>query len=196
MSAPASRILLRLARRRHRPVTVGEVVDAFGAAGWTAPVLVFAAAGMIPSPGVPLGMICGAVLMLLGALALVGAGLPQAVARQPIESTLLRGVARALARPLRRLERRLRPGWPRLAALPRAVGAVVTMAMGFLIWLPIPFGNLLPGLALCLMAVGLMAGDGRAVAAGLALAVLSAAMAVGLADLALRAVTWLAGGAA
>jgi hypothetical protein len=59
---------------------------------------------------------------------------------------------------------------PRFLGLTGALGARAIGAAGFLlatmVFLPIPFGNALPGLALVLMAAGLLGRDGLAVLLG------------------------------
>lgn len=192
LTCPPSRRLVRLARRPPADLTVDHLLEVFGG-GWPVPVLVFAAAGMIPSPGVPLGMICGGVLMLHGAAVLLGGELPRGLARARVRGDLLRKGAGAVLPWLRRIERFLRPRWPALACPPRFLGALATIAMGFLIWLPIPFGNFLPGLALCVLALGVIARDGKAVAAGLGLSVVAGGVAALLASLGGDAIMWMFG---
>lgn len=191
-TAPPSRRLVRLARRPPAELTVRHLLDVFGG-GWPVPVLVFAAAGMIPSPGLPLGMICGGALMAHGAAVLLGGGLPDRFARARVRGDLLRRGAAWLLPWLRRIERVLQPRWPAFAGLPRIPGALATIAMGFLILLPIPFGNFLPGLALCVLALGMIARDGAAVAAGLGLSLVASAAAVGLSVLGVDAARWMLG---
>ena len=88
----------------------------------------------------------------------------------------------------RRLRRRAAP-WlegagPRLAGLAGVVN-------GVLIVLPIPFGNTAPAIAVLVVALGLVAGDGLAVGAGLALTIVAAAIDIGLVTLGFAAVTGL-----
>lgn len=189
---PLTRSLLALSKGPAPAVTIAEVLAGFGLAQWALPVLVFGAAGMVPSPGLPLGMVCGAILMLYGILSLTGGGLPRMVTQWQVKRPWLRAAARTLTPGLRAIERRLKPSWPVLASPPRLLLSAVVIAMGFLIWLPIPFGNLPPGLALGIMALGLIAGDGRAVAVGLVLAALSAGLGIALFDVAVSALARLA----
>jgi hypothetical protein len=57
---------------------------------------------------------------------------------------------------------------------------IVVLIMAVLVALPIPFGNLVPGLAVFLIALGLAQRDGAAVAAGLSLALLACVVSAGL----------------
>ncbi len=59
---------------------------------------------------------------------------------------------------------------PRLLPLTSALGQRLIGAVGMLlaaiVFLPVPFGNAIPGIALVLMAVGLLSRDGVAVMVG------------------------------
>lgn len=162
-----------MAENAHDGITLAEVLARFGPSAGSVPLLVLGAASMVPSPGLPLGMVCGSLLMVMAL-----AGLPAAAARIKVPAGLLRGAARRLAPLLARIEARLKPRYTLLAEPPRALLSLVIFAMGLLIALPIPFGNQLPGLALTVTALGLLSRDGVAVGAGMSLA---AATAVGFA---------------
>jgi hypothetical protein len=73
---------------------------------------------------------------------------------------------------LERIERTIRP---RLLPLtgPQAerVIGIVGFSLAIIIFLPIPFGNMLPGLALAILGLGLLERDGLAVLLGLLAAV-------------------------
>ena len=68
---------------------------------------------------------------------------------------------------LHRLERMIRPRFLPLTGIAgkRFIGAA-GLLLATIVFLPIPFGNMLPGMALVLMAVGLLGRDGIAVLAG------------------------------
>ena len=61
----------------------------------------------------------------------------------------------------------------------RLIG-VVALTLAVIVFLPIPFGNMLPGLALALFALGILERDGVAVLAGLLSAIVSAALVAGV----------------
>jgi hypothetical protein len=48
---------------------------------------------------------------------------------------------------------------------------VVCLALAIIITLPIPLGHVLPGTAICILAIGFLEGDGIAIGGGLAFAV-------------------------
>jgi hypothetical protein len=69
---------------------------------------------------------------------------------------------------------------PRAAALTgpvmrRVVGAV-SFVLAVILTLPIPFGNIPPAVAICLMALGILEGDGVWVAAGFTAAAIAGAI--------------------
>lgn len=195
-SAELAALARRLGDRSH--VTVDEIVGHFGSdasVGWL--LLVLAIPALVPSPGIPLGMVFGTALALLALHLTFGprpVTLPKWVARRRLPGRYL-GVATAKLGPvIQRLERLSRP---RLAALihPRAVRLIglVILFNAVLIILPIPLGNTLPAMAVMSVALGLISRDGAAVAAGFGLSVTalaaSAALvggAVWLADILMR----------
>jgi hypothetical protein len=68
---------------------------------------------------------------------------------------------------LARAERLLRPRWSLLVspAAERLLGALC-LILAAVLALPIPFGNMLPAFAICLIALGILERDGVWVAAG------------------------------
>jgi hypothetical protein len=77
-----------------------------------------------------------------------------------------------------RLERVLRPRLNLIAgsnAAERAIG-LVAFPLSLILFLPIPFGNMLPAAAIACLALGLAERDGLAVAAGYVLSFLSVAV--------------------
>jgi hypothetical protein len=62
---------------------------------------------------------------------------------------------------------------PRMLALTGPLGerliGLTGLVLALVVFLPVPFGNAIPGLALVLMAVGLLGRDGLAVLAGAAI---------------------------
>jgi hypothetical protein len=78
---------------------------------------------------------------------------------------------------LARAERLLRPRFGVLTRQPAQYGlGLVCLLLSIVIFLPIPLGNMLPALAVCLIALGLLGRDGVCVLLGL----LAALAAVGL----------------
>ena len=80
--------------------------------------------------------------------------------------------------PLRRLERRARPRL-RSLTLPAAAWLAI-LGQGVVMALPIPFGNLLPGVVVIVLAVALLRHDGLGALVGHLLGLLSLAVLAGL----------------
>jgi hypothetical protein len=157
-------------------VSVDDVVRHFGAdasVGWL--LLLLAVPALVPSPGVPLGMIFGTGLALLALHLTFGprpVRLPKWIARRRLATSSLDAATARLGPMIERLERLTRP---RLAALVRPsvirLLGLVVLVNAVLIILPIPLGNTLPAMAVMTMALGLIARDGMAIVAGLGLSV-------------------------
>lgn len=126
--------------------------------------------GFIPSPGLPLGLIVGSLVVCV-AIGLLfrpdNPPVPGLLGRQRLSAGLLRRFM-AFAIPfVRRLERRCRP---RMTWMVSGLGAVVA-AIGIVIQgiglaLPLPFGNLPFALGIVLTALGLLTRDGLGALAG------------------------------
>lgn len=166
-----SSVLVRLTRSgTGERVSFGDLVESFEIGAYGPLIVLFAAPNMLPValPGV--SAILGAPLILVTGQMMLGRRtpwLPGFIRRRSMRrSDLARLVDRIVPR-LRKLEARMRP---RHDALTGRIGRRVVGAIGLLlstiIFLPIPFGNSLPGFALVLMALGLLARDGLMVVAG------------------------------
>ena len=174
----------RLARRLHaaaratqaEQVPVADLLQAHGTAAPGSLLLLLAVPCMLPIPGtgtvLGLGQLALAVAMWRGCTDTL---LPRRVA----QFQLSRGRAQQLLKTLARVYllagrlTRARHGWALNAQALRGL-AVLVAAMAVVLILPIPFGNLLPALALVLIGLGLVARDGLAALLGAALATLTA----------------------
>jgi len=164
--------------------TLNDILSALGDRGLGLVLLIFSIPAIIPTPGIPAGMIFGSALALLGGQMVVGAKrvrLPSFIAQRRIGQEVLRQVFRRATPLIDKLERRLSI---RLAGLMsplamRVIGGVIVV-MALLIALPIPFGNTLPGLAILALSLGLARQDGIAVLVGMSLAVLASGVSVAL----------------
>lgn len=157
--------------------TLAEAVASLGASGRLAVFPLLAMLGMAPSPGLPLGAVCGTLIvwLALGCLLRRPQGaLPDGLGRRRIPGSVLRAGLRLIVPPLRRLEKLTRP---RLAALTLPAAAwLALIGQGVVMALPIPFGNILPGVAVLVLTVALIRHDGAGAALGHALALISLAV--------------------
>lgn len=183
--ARASALLRRLRERLagDRP-TLGEVLAHLGNRAPGFLLLVLAIPAIVPTPGIPAGMVFGTVLALVALQMIVGRdhlGVPGWLGRRRVRRATVDSVIDKATPLVERVERRLRARYPTLTrhGVLRPLGVFV-LVMGVLIALPIPFGNTLPGLAILVIALGLIAGDGLAVLAGLGLGAVAAGVSVAL----------------
>lgn len=154
-----------------------EVAAALDSGAMALTLLVFSIPAIVPTPGVPAGMLFGTLLVFAGVQMTIGmhsVRIPGILARLRIDR---RTLERLIDRVVPHLEKSRRWLRPRLTGLLtpvtlRGIGLIICL-MGALIALPIPFGNVMPGMAVLLLAIGVGQRDGLAVLAGLFMAILS-----------------------
>lgn len=150
--------------------TLTEMSGHFAERSLPLAILVFGLFGAVPSPGLPTGFLFGSLVMLLTVQMMVGASrpaLPGFVGRRRVPKRALDAILRRAVPLLRRIERRFRPRLPVVSRAPlTVVTALMLLAMGLLLALPIPFGNAAPGLAIVALSLGLLTRDGLGILAG------------------------------
>lgn len=174
-----SEILGELAARKTRKITIGDILEAFGNRAFGGLIFVFAAPLVLPMPpGV--SAILGAPLLFITAQWMVGRQtlwLPKGILARTLSTSDFRRLLKQLQPYLEKLERRLRP---RLTFLLNPVGdrlvGAVCFLLAMIVFLPIPFGNMLPSLAIAAFGIGAVKRDGVAVIAGWLSAALSILM--------------------
>ncbi|NTF08088.1 exopolysaccharide biosynthesis protein [Agrobacterium rubi] len=158
-------------------VTLAGLLDKLGDKAIAFVLLVFAIPAIIPTPGIPAGMIFGTALAILSLQIIFGSRrlvLPGFLGRLSVSRSLIQMTADRAAPRLEKLEALLRPRGHVLSKyLGHVAIGIVIFLMAVLIALPIPFGNMLPGLAVLAIALGLAQRDDVAVLVGLLLAILS-----------------------
>jgi hypothetical protein len=98
--------------------------------------------------------------------------LPKWVLEKNIPAGLLRTLEPRLSKLLKKAERMMKPRLTLLLTPPAMkLTALMCMVLGAVITMPIPFGNVLPGLALSLFALGLIGRDGLLILAGTGVAI-------------------------
>jgi hypothetical protein len=151
-------------------VSLGDMVDAFDARAYGPLIVLFAAPNVLPVALPGISAVLGAPLILLTAQLMIGRHrpwLPGFLRRRSLARTSFESLVHRIVPRLTRIEQMIQP---RLLPLTgswgtRAIGAV-GMILAAIVFLPVPFGNALPGMALVLMAVGLLSRDGVAVVMG------------------------------
>jgi len=186
-----SEVLDDLASRTDAAITVGDVLKAFGDRALGALMLVFAAPNILPLPP-GTSAVLGAPLLFVTAQLMLGRStlwMPRLIRERSISREVFAGLTAKLTPLLKRSERYLRP---RLTGFlspvsERAVGAACLL-LAMILFLPIPFGNIPPALAISSFALGILERDGLAILAGwlvtvaslLILAAISSAIVAGI----------------
>ena len=169
--AGISGALVRLARSgTGERVSFGDLIESLEVGAYGPLIVLFAAPNMLPVALPGISAVLGAPLILITAQLMLGRRrpwLPGIIRRRSVRRQDLARLVERIVPRIERLEARMRP---RHAALTGGMGRRIVGGLGLVlatvIFLPIPFGNSLPGLALVLMALGLLARDGLMVAAG------------------------------
>ncbi|MDR6670994.1 exopolysaccharide biosynthesis protein [Rhizobium sp. 1399] len=177
-------LLSTLPERLPRAVTVGDLLHAMGDQGIAVVLLMFAIPAIIPTPGIPAGLVFGMALALLSMQVILGVErlrLPHRLSAMGVPRSVVERTAMHGAPILARLERHMRPRGRLLSqAAMRPVLGLVILTMAILIALPIPFGNMLPGLAVLITALGMAQRDSLAIGVGLLVAILAATVSAGI----------------
>jgi hypothetical protein len=180
-----SDILARLAEPATGSVTLGEVLSAVGERSFGALLVILAipnmVAGLIPG----LSILLGLPLLLVSLQLLVGADrpwLPRRLARLEIQRVDLRRIVERTRTALRRIERALRPRLEFLTTswAERLIG-LGCVGLSILVFLPIPFANLVPATGILLFGFSMLERDGLVALAAFGLVGLSAALFGGVA---------------
>jgi hypothetical protein len=173
-----SQILPRLADGDAARLTVADIIDRMNDRAHTALLVLFALPNTLPSiPGT--SAITGIPLVYLAMQLALGRKpwLPAFIARRSFPREALASVLDQAKPWLERSERFLHP---RLGVLtgPGAeqVVGVLLVLLAFAVLLPIPFGNMLPSLAIIFFALGLMEEDGFWILGGVAMMLIGIAV--------------------
>jgi hypothetical protein len=159
-----SAILARLAEPPAGSVTLGEVLTAVGERSFGALLVILAipnmVAGLIPG----LSIVLGLPLLLVSLQLIVGADrpwLPRRLAQLEIQRADLRRMIERTGPTLRRLERALRPRLEFMTApwAERLIG-LCCLELSILVFLPIPFANLVPAAGILLFGFSMLERDG------------------------------------
>lgn len=171
-----SEILAGVAAVRRKTVAVSDVLEAFGDRAFGALMFVFAAPLALPMPP-GASAILGAPLLFITAQWMVGRKtlwLPKIVTERTMSrsdfATMLEKVTPFLAWLEGHLRRRLSFLYGRV--FDRLTG-LMCLILAFVVFLPIPFGNMLPSFALAVFGLGLAERDGVAALVGWSASALS-----------------------
>lgn len=151
-------------------IELGELVHALRNRAFGLTILLFGIPNCLPMPpGIP--VICGVVLCLVGVQMAIGRDelwLPGWLAARSFSRDLLERIINRALPWVRRFESYSRPRQAVFAGpTARCAIGVMVLVLGLLLMLPIPiFGNLPPGVAVCILGLGLVERDGAFIIAG------------------------------
>ena len=182
-SQTLSAVLLALAAQTDRErISIGDLVAALGDRALGALLFIFAFPNVLPVPP-GTSTLLGAPLIFLAAQLMLGRApwLPAVVSRRSLLQADFAVLVRRVVPWLQRAERLLRPRltWAAGPPMEHALGAVCLL-LALVLVLPIPLGNMLPALAISLMALAVLERDGLWALAGLVVAGLSAVVVSGV----------------
>ncbi|MGI6246771.1 MAG: exopolysaccharide biosynthesis protein [Pseudochelatococcus sp.] len=176
-------ILRTLARDTSRErISVGDLLDTMHDRAFGALMFIFAFPNVLPTPP-GTSAILAAPLVFLTAQMMVGRKpwLPQIIAARSMARKDFAAMTERAVPWLARAERLLRPRLSHLARPPveYLIGAICFM-LSVILLLPIPLGNMLPALAICLFSLGILGRDGVWVLLGLVATAVSLAVVGGV----------------
>jgi len=171
-----SAILLAIAQAQDKDrISIGDLLEALRRRALGALMFIFAVPTALPMPpGV--SAIVGAPLLFLSAQLMLGMRpwLPKIITDRSLSKVDFDKVVATTAPWLAKAESIMRPRMQFLAQRPvvHLVG-LVALAMSIVLFLPIPLGNMLPSVAICIMSLGILERDGVWVIIGLLTAIAS-----------------------
>lgn len=186
---PLSKLLTEIAADSSRErVSISDLLAALEDRALAALLLIFALPNVIPVPPGTSALL-GAPLLFLAAQLTLGRRpwLPRMITERSMPRTHFASVITRAAPWLVRAESLLRPRWRVLSNPPAEylLGAVCLL-LSMIVFLPIPLGNMLPALAICVLALGILERDGAWVLAGLLTAIASIGLVSGVCYAALQ----------
>lgn len=179
-----SQILADLAGDESRDrISVADMLETMRARAFGALLLIFAFPNILPSPPGTAGIL-GMPLIFLSAQMMLGLRpwLPGIIARRSMARSTFQGLVKRIAPWLARAERLLRArlrmlAWPVSQRILGGLCLIVSIALA----LPVPFANMAPAIALCLIGLGVLERDGIWILVGIAAALGSLVYVAGLA---------------
>lgn len=174
--------------RRER-IAVADLLDALGDRALAALLFVFAFPNVLPVPPGTSAILGAPLLFLAAQMAFnMKAWLPAVIARRSMARSDFLTMVERVSPWLERAEKLMKPRLTPLTvgAMESVVGAVCLL-LSLAVFLPIPLGNMLPALAICLLAMGILERDGLWVLAGLGTALAAGALVSGVVWAAVKA---------
>lgn len=164
-----------LDRAESARVPVGWLIEQLGERSFGLTLFVMAVVALLPGASTIMGLLIAwpAVQMMLGRDAAV---LPRPIARRTIAVDRLARTVRAVTPRLEWIERLIRPRWPIPSQTTKRLAGIIVLLLGLTLISPVPFSHVLPALAIMLLALAYLEGDGVALLLALMAALVSLAV--------------------
>lgn len=180
----ASEVLAKIAASGGERVSIGEILTHLDDRSFGFVLLLLGLLSCLPQP--PGGtIVVGTVMMLIAGQLIVGRHepwLPSGLRQRSVLRTTFRAGLKRISPTLKRIERVCRPraSWLTAGLFERLAGALIII-FGLAIALPIPIvGNVLPGIAVVIMALALIERDGYMLVGGMTIGLAALALIVAL----------------
>jgi len=165
-------------------IAIADIRDVMGDRAFGALMFVFAAPNTLPVSAPGVSAVLGIPLLFLSLQLMLGFAvpwLPRALVQTSTTRQRFARVMNVIVPWMRRAEKLSRPRWSLLAAgfAERVIGLVCAV-LSLVLTLPVPLGNMGPGIAVCILAFALLERDGMATLAGLAVAAIALVLASGV----------------
>lgn len=163
-------------------VSVADIFRAMGDRAFGALILIFALPNIIPTPP-GTSALTGAPLVFLSAQLMLGQlpWLPKIIAERSMTRGDFASIVNRISPWLARGERMLRPRLGFLIYPPAEyIIGLLCLVLSTVLVLPVPLGNILPAIAICLFSFGILERDGLCVVLGSAMFVVSMTVVAGV----------------
>jgi hypothetical protein len=180
---PLSQVLTDIGADTSRDsVAIDDLIALLGARGRAGLMLLFAVPNVLPAPP-GLSGVLGLPLLYLSVQMMLDRvpWLPGLIGDRAIPRDRFAQLVERVGPWLARAERLLRPRWSLLVGpwSERVVGAIC-LVLAAVLALPIPFGNMLPAFAICLLSLGILERDGVWVAVGSVVGIIALTIVAGV----------------
>jgi hypothetical protein len=148
-----------LDRAEDSEVSIGWLMEQLGRRSFGLTLFVMAVIALLPGASTIVGLLIAwpAVQMVLGQTVAV---LPRLIARRKVGVDGLARIVRIVTPRLAWVERLVRPRWPPPFQATKRLTGIVMLLLGLTMMLPVPFGHVLPALAIMLLALAYLEEDG------------------------------------
>lgn len=178
----------------HERVSITDLFEVLSHRAFGALMLIFAAPNIFPAPPGFSSLLAAPLLFLAAQLALSRPApwLPRLIAERSISRIDFAAIFDKASPWLVRFERLLKPRLSFLTRPPfeQAI-ALICLLLAVILFLPIPFGNLLPALAICLFSAAILERDGVAALLGAIVTAVSVVVAWGVLYALLKSATFI-----